>query len=68
MKQLFTTLLVLAVITAFTSCKTCGTCTNVSDDPQDSVDVITDEFCGRGREYSDWVTIHERTDWECTEN
>lgn len=55
---------------AFTlsSCEKCATCTTTEDDPNATSSERVTEICGRGREYTDQVTIYERTNWTCTEN
>ena len=52
----------------FMSCERCATCTTFEDDPNAIQDERTTEICGRGRQYTDQVTIYERTNWECAEN
>lgn len=68
MKQILIAAAIISTLSALTACKKCATCTSVTDDPTDTIGTITDDFCGRGREYSDWITIHERRGWECTED
>mgnify|MGYP000129380626 CR=1 FL=1 len=68
MKRVFTLLGMAAALFAFSSCEKCATCTSISDDPYTYGEELTNEVCGRGREYSDQITIYERTNWECVEN
>lgn len=66
MKSLF--VLAAVVLISFTGCERCATCTTVSDDPQTEGETITQEVCGRGRDYTDQKAIYEGTNWTCIEN
>lgn len=66
MKRLFTILAVGASLAALsTSCQKCAVCTTTSDDPATFGETITEDVCGRGRNYDDLVKIYERGAWTC---
>jgi hypothetical protein len=68
MKKALTILSVAFFAFALSSCEKCATCTTTEDDPNATSTVRETEICGNGREYTDQVTIYERTNWTCTEN
>jgi len=61
---------ILVSVASMNACKKCSTCTTTEDDPIVNPDSLTrtTEFCGRGRNYTDQVTIYESQNWKCTEN
>lgn len=67
MKKLFTASIIAIAAFGIQSCEKCATCTTIEEDPNINSDTRTTEVCGRGREYTDQITIYERSNWECTE-
>lgn len=68
MKRLIAAAIIAFAFVSLESCEKCATCVTTEDDPNATEDSRTTEICGRGRNYSDQITIYERTNWECTEN
>jgi hypothetical protein len=68
MKKVFVLGLVAAVGIAFSSCEKCATCTSISEHPATFGDELTEQVCGKGRNYEDNITIYTRSGWECAEN
>ena len=68
MKKFFTASILASALFGFQSCEKCATCKSVEDDPNALSETRTTEICGRGRNYTDQVTIYERSNWECNEN
>lgn len=65
MKKTLTIVLFAAAGFSLNSCERCATCTTVEDDPTATSETRTTEICGQGRDFTDQVTIYERTNWEC---
>jgi hypothetical protein len=68
MKKLITASILATALFGFQSCEKCASCVTAEDDPNALSETRTTEICGRGRNYTDQVTIFERSNWECTEN
>jgi hypothetical protein len=67
MNKVYTFIFCAISAVAFTSCEKCSTCTTISEDPETLGETITDEICGRGRDYDDQLEIYTRSNWDCTE-
>ena len=68
MKKSLTILSFALLALTFESCEKCATCTTFEEDPNATTTERVAEICGRGRDFTDQVTVYERTNWECVEN